>query len=191
MSDDKILVRPPSRFVASAVQPAMVGGAERNGELVADPSAKGAWLSETEMVRKIAWGASAHETGLAGDEFAMLFIAQPSSSSHWLIVCRTGRFGRLCAKRAKATRSAHRHPLRQLFRSGRRGHSGAPRADGDDYASAAILHLAGSRGEADRQNRVHNRIQLRTRPIPDCGLRNFVSLLHRLEPSPDRISQIQ
>jgi hypothetical protein len=41
---------PPRRLVATAVKGAMVGAAQRHRELVADPTAQGAWLHESEVV---------------------------------------------------------------------------------------------------------------------------------------------
>ena len=42
--------RPPCRLLAAPVEGAMVGAAQRHGELVADPAAQGPWLHEPEVM---------------------------------------------------------------------------------------------------------------------------------------------
>ena len=42
--------RPPCRLVATPVEGAMVGAAQRHRELIADPAAQGPWLHESEVM---------------------------------------------------------------------------------------------------------------------------------------------
>ena len=66
---------PPSRLVAPAVEFAVMGATEGNGEFVTDPAAEGARLGEAQMVR-VRRRAPAHQAGLPRDEFAVLLVAQ-------------------------------------------------------------------------------------------------------------------
>ena len=65
---------PPSRFIAMAMQFAVMAAAERDGELVADLAAERPALGKAQMMG-IAGLAAAEEARLLGDEADMLAIA--------------------------------------------------------------------------------------------------------------------
>ena len=67
------ICRPPCRFLAGAVQFAMMRAAERDREFIADLLPKSARLRKTQMVR-VAGFAAADEAGLFGHEAQMLFV---------------------------------------------------------------------------------------------------------------------
>ena len=70
---------PPRGFVAAAVDFTMVPSAKRNGELIADLTAKGRRLCKTEMMR-IGGTPAANHAWLLGDGFHMLPV--PNSTGH-------------------------------------------------------------------------------------------------------------
>src|SRR5207237_10045863 len=65
---------PPQRFVARAVEVAVVRAAERDRELIADLAAKGALLGEAQMMR-VGRFAAAHEAGLTGHALEVRLVA--------------------------------------------------------------------------------------------------------------------
>jgi hypothetical protein len=65
---------PPSSLVAYSVEVAMMNAAERDGKLIADPTAECSRLSEAEVVR-ITWSAATHQARLPRDILAVLLIA--------------------------------------------------------------------------------------------------------------------
>src|SRR5450432_2569486 len=68
---------PPCRLVATPMQFLMMEPADGNGELVADLASQSAGLGKAQMMG-IGGKAATKEAGLAGDELAMLFVAQPN-----------------------------------------------------------------------------------------------------------------
>ena len=65
---------PPQRFVARAVEGAVVGAAERDRELIADLAAERPALGKAQVVR-VAGLAAAHEAGPGGDELEVGVVA--------------------------------------------------------------------------------------------------------------------
>ena len=67
-------VVPPGGLVAAVVELAMMGATERDGELVADLAAHGAWLGEADMVR-VRRSDAAQQARLGRDVAQMLLVA--------------------------------------------------------------------------------------------------------------------
>jgi hypothetical protein len=65
---------PPCRLVAVAVKGAVVGAAERHGELVADPAPQGPRLHEPQMMR-VRRAPSADKAGLCSNELELRTVA--------------------------------------------------------------------------------------------------------------------
>jgi hypothetical protein len=68
---------PPCRFVATAVDLAMMAAAERHGELIADLATKRPLLGKAQMMG-IGWRAAANQTGLFGDKPDVVSVANPA-----------------------------------------------------------------------------------------------------------------
>lgn len=68
---------PPTRFVAKAVQLAMVAAAERHGELIADLAPQRAALCEPQMMGVDRF-AAADQARLFGDESDVVLVADAS-----------------------------------------------------------------------------------------------------------------
>jgi len=69
---------PPSRLVAPAVEFAVMGATEGNGEFVTDPTAEGARLGKAQMMR-VRRRTTAHKTRFACDKPSVLLVAQPDA----------------------------------------------------------------------------------------------------------------
>ena len=65
---------PPGSLVGCSVEVAMMNATERDGKLIADPTAECSRLSEAEVVR-ITWSAATHQAGLPRDKLAVLLVA--------------------------------------------------------------------------------------------------------------------
>ena len=88
--------RPPLRFVASAVQFAMMATAQRHGEFVADLEAKTSGLGESQMVGIAGLPATDH-AGLFGDKAKVNFVALSAwlgKGQHAFVDCFPGCFRR-------------------------------------------------------------------------------------------------
>ena len=86
--------RPPLRFVASAVQFAMMATAQRHGEFVADLEAKSSGLGESQMVG-IAGLPAADHARLFGDKAKVNFVALSAwlgKGQHAFVDCFPGCF---------------------------------------------------------------------------------------------------
>jgi hypothetical protein len=70
---------PPSCFITTVMNLAMVTPTERDSELIADLTAESPRLYKTEMMR-IRWMAAANQAWLLGDRFHMLPVA--NSAGH-------------------------------------------------------------------------------------------------------------
>ena len=68
---------PPCRFVATAMDLAMMAAAERHGELIADLAAKRSMLGEAQMMG-IGRPAATNQTGLLGDKPDVVAVANPA-----------------------------------------------------------------------------------------------------------------
>ncbi len=68
---------PPRRFVAAAMDLAMMAAAERHGELIADLAAKRLMLSKPQMMG-IGGRTAANQTRLLGHEPHVLTVAKPT-----------------------------------------------------------------------------------------------------------------
>ena len=98
---------PPPPLIACRMIFAMVDGAERNGEFVADLQGKPLGLRKANVMG-VGWGAAADQAGLLGDKAEVLLRADAfwlTKSEHTLIDFWTG-FGRLQGMRV-------RHPVGQ------------------------------------------------------------------------------
>jgi hypothetical protein len=68
---------PPCRFVATAMDFAMMAAAERHGEFVADLSPERPMLGKAQMMG-IGWRAAANQTRLVGDKPDVVSVTNPT-----------------------------------------------------------------------------------------------------------------
>ena len=128
--------RPPLRFVASAVQFAMMSTAERYGEFIADLEAKSSGLGETQMVGVAGLPAADH-AGLFGDKAKVNFVALSAwlgKGQHAFVDCFPGCFRSFC-----------RHPWKPgkiRVRGGLGGRRIGLFVDFSQFALKGLLHQA-------------------------------------------------
>ena len=65
---------PPCRLIASPMEGTVMGPAERDGKLIADPAPQGAWLHEPQVMR-VRRAPSAHKAGLCSNELEVRAVA--------------------------------------------------------------------------------------------------------------------